>query len=290
MASSSVGVSSEGSPEPGGSGWPRREPEGEQERLLRRGELLALGNHLKEALETYSAALRLGPPAGPRRLETLVDCLVLNYRLRQGLDWSRDQGAREEGGGAVAGPLTCCGCRGFLGEPVTARCGHSYCRRCLRGELRSRCRLCRDLLLPLAGGGPAAQLRTSVILSQLAEKWFPAECERARTGNRLRELLSQGRFRESLSAASQALRAGNGQRGRPSSACALGPGTGPQSAPDGEGTCFGLVTVGARGRDLAPRVCRRERSVLVNLRSLHLHCAPLLPSALSRCESKPGMK
>nr|XP_005299199.1 LON peptidase N-terminal domain and RING finger protein 1 isoform X1 [Chrysemys picta bellii] len=205
MASSSVVVSSEGSPEPGGSGWPRGEPEGEQERLLRRGELLALGNHLKEALETYSAALRLGPPAGPRRLETLVDCLVLNYRLRQGLDWSRDQGAREEGGGAAPGPLTCCGCRGFLGEPVTAPCGHSYCRRCLRRELRSRCRLCRDLLLPPAGGGPAAQLRTSVVLSQLAEKWFPAECERARTGNLLGELLSQGRFRESLSAASQAL-------------------------------------------------------------------------------------
>uniref|UniRef100_A0A8C8RK83 LON peptidase N-terminal domain and ring finger 1 n=1 Tax=Pelusios castaneus TaxID=367368 RepID=A0A8C8RK83_9SAUR len=195
MASSPVAVSSEVSPEPGGSG----EPEGEQERLLRRGELLALGNHLKEALETYSAALRLGPPAGPRRLETLVDCLVLNYRLRQGL-------GREEGGGAAAGPLSCCGCRGFLGEPVTAPCGHSYCRRCFQRELRSRCRRCRDRLLP-AGGGAAAQLRTSVVLSQLAEKWFPAECERARIGNRLGELLSQGRFRDCLSAASQALRA-----------------------------------------------------------------------------------
>ncbi|XP_067386647.1 LON peptidase N-terminal domain and RING finger protein 1 isoform X2 [Emydura macquarii macquarii] len=206
MASPPVAVSSEVSPEPGGSG----RPEGEQERLLRRGELLALGNHLREALETYSAALRLGPPAGPRCLETLVDCLVLNYRLRQGLDWSRDQGAREEGGGGAAGgPLSCCGCRGFLGEPVTAPCGHSYCRRCFRRELRARCRSCRDrLLLPSpAEGGAGAPLRTSVVLSQLAEKWFPAECERARTSNRLGELLSQGRFRESLSAASQALRA-----------------------------------------------------------------------------------
>ncbi|XP_074848927.1 LON peptidase N-terminal domain and RING finger protein 1 [Carettochelys insculpta] len=198
---SSVAVSSQGP----------REPEGEQERLLRRGERLALGNRLKEALEMYSAALRLGPPEGPRRLETLVDCLVVNYRLRQGLAGSRGQGAPEEGGGGSAeGPLTCCGCRGFLGEPVTARCGHSYCRRCLRRELRARCRVCGDLLLPGGGGTGAAPLRTTVVLSHLAEKWFPAECERARTGNRLGELLSQGRFRESLSAASQALRADPG--------------------------------------------------------------------------------
>ncbi|NXY46316.1 LONF1 protein, partial [Ceuthmochares aereus] len=49
--------------------------------------------------------------------------------------------------------------------------------------------------------------RTSVVLSQLAEKWFPGECQRARTGRRLEELLAQGRFREALGAAGQALRA-----------------------------------------------------------------------------------
>ncbi|NXP45345.1 LONF1 protein, partial [Heliornis fulica] len=49
--------------------------------------------------------------------------------------------------------------------------------------------------------------RTSVVLNQLAEKWFPGECERARTGSRLEELLAQGRFREALGAAGQALRA-----------------------------------------------------------------------------------
>ena len=103
---------------------------------------------------------------------------------------------------------------------MTVPCGHTYCRRCLRRELRARCRRCRDRLLPAGGtGAAAAPLRTSVVLSQLAEKWFPRECERARAGGRLEELLAQGRFREALGAARQELRAGEpgaaGGRRRP---------------------------------------------------------------------------
>ncbi|XP_062991252.1 LON peptidase N-terminal domain and RING finger protein 1 [Elgaria multicarinata webbii] len=214
MASSPVAV--ETALEPGGSGA----GQSEQERLLRRGELLALSNHLKEALETYSAALRLGPAptsTSRRRLGTLVDCLVLHYRLRQreqkaGAAGNAPEGqeaeageeeppplppdAREERGGATAELFRCCGCRGFLGEPVTAPCGHTYCRRCLREELRARCRRCGDPL----GMSPVA-----VVLGQLAEKWFPEECERARTRRRVGELLGRGQLREAREAASRAL-------------------------------------------------------------------------------------
>ncbi|XP_048364844.1 LON peptidase N-terminal domain and RING finger protein 1 isoform X1 [Sphaerodactylus townsendi] len=171
-------------PEPGG------DAPSEQERLLRRGELLALGNRLKEALEAYSAALRLGPPLVPtsrRRLGTLVDCLVLHYRLR----------LTDDSGGAPAGLFCCCGCRGFLGEPVVAPCGHAYCRRCLREGLRARCRLCGQAL--------GASTVVAVVLGQLSEKWFPVECRRTRTWRRLGELLGQGRHRAAREAASQAL-------------------------------------------------------------------------------------
>lgn len=201
MAFSPVG--SEVSPEPSGS--PGEEADGERELPPppRPGEGLVPGSRLKEVVGASLASLCLGPLAGPQRLGTLVDCLVLNYRLRQGLGWSRDGGAETQG------PLRCCGCGRFLGEPVTVPCGHTYCRRCLRRELRARCRRCRDRLLPAGGTSPAAApLRTSVVLNQLAEKWFPGECEKARTGSRLEELLAQGRFREALAAASQALRAG----------------------------------------------------------------------------------
>ncbi|XP_075608218.1 LON peptidase N-terminal domain and RING finger protein 1 isoform X2 [Balearica regulorum gibbericeps] len=207
MAFSPVTVGSEVSPEPGGSGSPGEEADGERELLPRPGERLVPGNRLKEVVGASLASLCLGPLAGPQRLGTLVDCLVLNYRLRQRLGWSRDRGAAAEGGGAADGPLRCCGCGRFLSEPVTVPCGHTYCRRCLRRELRARCRRCRDWLLPAGGTSTAAApLRTSVVLNQLAEKWFPGECERARTGSRLEELLAQGRFREALGAASQALR------------------------------------------------------------------------------------
>ncbi|XP_054680493.1 LON peptidase N-terminal domain and RING finger protein 1 isoform X2 [Grus americana] len=207
MAFSPVTVGSEVSPEPGGSGSPGEEADGERELLPRPGERLVPGNRLKEVVGASLASLCLGPLAGPQRLGTLVDCLVLNYRLRQRLGWSRDRGAAAEGGGAADGPLRCCGCGRFLSEPVTVPCGHTYCRRCLRRELRARCRRCRDWLLPAGGTSTAAApLRTSVVLNQLAEKWFPGECERARTGSRLEELLAQGCFREALGAASQALR------------------------------------------------------------------------------------
>ncbi|KAL8207387.1 UNVERIFIED_CONTAM: LON peptidase N-terminal domain and RING finger protein 1 [Gekko kuhli] len=196
MASSPLAVRVQLTPEPGGGGsnGNRSDAPSAQERLLRRGELLALGNHLKEALETYSAALRLGP-ASRRRLSPLVDCLVLHYRLRL-------PGQRADGGGAggaAAGLLSCCGCRGFLGEPVVAPCGHAYCRRCLREELRARCRLCGE------PPGPASSA-AAVLLGHLAEKWFPAECRRARTWRRLSELLGQGQLWAAREAASQALR------------------------------------------------------------------------------------
>ncbi|XP_052018374.1 LON peptidase N-terminal domain and RING finger protein 1 isoform X1 [Apodemus sylvaticus] len=185
---------------------------GRWELLLRRGELLALGGHLKGALEAFAAALRRGAPARPDRLGSLVDCLVFSYRLRHGLRWSAAPAA------GAAGLLSCLGCRGFLSEPVTVPCGHSYCRRCLRRELRARCRLCRDRLPPAAAaseGTPRppplaaaiADFRTSVVLNHLAEKWFPGQRERARAAGRLGELLHEGRYREALAAACDALRA-----------------------------------------------------------------------------------
>lgn len=203
--------------EVGGGGGERLERAGAEpgrwELLLRRGELLALGGHLKGALEAFAAALRRGAPARPERLGSLVDCLVFSYRLRHGLRWSATPAA------GAAGLLSCLGCRGFLSEPVTVPCGHSYCRRCLRRELRARCRLCRDRLPPAANaeGTPRppplaaaiADFRTSVVLNHLAEKWFPGQRERARAAGRLGELLHQGRYREALAAACDALRAGD---------------------------------------------------------------------------------
>ncbi|XP_058049735.1 LON peptidase N-terminal domain and RING finger protein 1 isoform X1 [Ahaetulla prasina] len=106
-------------------------------------------------------------------------------------------GERERLGQIPAELFRCWGCFSFLGEPVTAPCGHTYCRRCLRERLHARCRHCGETL----GGTTVA-----VVLAHLAEKWFPEECARARTWRRLAELLRQGRPREAREAADQALR------------------------------------------------------------------------------------
>lgn len=197
MASSPLAVRVQLTPELGGGNG--QDALSAQERLLRRGELLALGNRLKEALETYSAALRLGP-ASCRRLSALVDCLTLHYRLRL-------PGQEADRGAAAAGLFSCCGCRGFLGEPVVAPCGHAYCRRCLREELRARCRLC--------GEPVGATSAVAVVLGRLAEEWFPGECRRTRTWRRLGDLLEQGQLWAAREAASQALREGKPGKDRP---------------------------------------------------------------------------
>ena len=121
MAFSPVAVSSDASPEPGGGGRLGEEADGE-----RRG-------RLKETAGSSLASLCLGPLAGPRRFGTLVECLVLNYRLRQGPGRGRERGAE----GAADGPLRCCGCgRTALRAPTllrtwrpSARCWRALCGR-----------------------------------------------------------------------------------------------------------------------------------------------------------------
>ncbi|XP_028932588.1 LON peptidase N-terminal domain and RING finger protein 1 [Ornithorhynchus anatinus] len=146
-------------------------------------------------------AARRGAPARAERPGVLLERLVLHYRLRHGA-----RGPAGPGPGPGPGPggaLACCGCRGFLSEPVTAACGHSYCGRCLRRQVRARCRLCRARLDPPAAAAP----RPSVLLTHLADKWFPAQRERARHAARLGDLLAQGRFTDALRHADHALAA-----------------------------------------------------------------------------------
>lgn len=90
--------------------------------------------------------------ARPLQLDGLLECLLRQYR-RGGVD----------GGGTR---LVCPGCDGFLREPVTVQCGHTYCWHCLKGEHRTRCRLCHGEL-----GRPP--LRSCVLLRQITDKYPP---------------------------------------------------------------------------------------------------------------------
>uniref|UniRef100_A0A3B3DE12 RING-type domain-containing protein n=1 Tax=Oryzias melastigma TaxID=30732 RepID=A0A3B3DE12_ORYME len=78
-------------------------------------------------------------------------------------DGQPPQSSREDGGEAL---LECPSCRGFLGEPVTIACGHSYCKRCLHRRLLSKCKLCCEAV--------SGKEKVNVTLCGLVEK-YPAD-------------------------------------------------------------------------------------------------------------------
>ncbi|KAF4790811.1 LON peptidase N-terminal domain and RING finger protein 1-like protein [Turdus rufiventris] len=90
--------------------------------------------------------------------------------------------------------LRCPCCRLLLWEPVTASCGHSFCKPCLGGAGPSRCPLCQERL-ELLGIGEA---RCSVVLNGILERCVQPERRLAGLAERVRERLARGDAREAL--------------------------------------------------------------------------------------------
>ncbi|XP_075368936.1 LON peptidase N-terminal domain and RING finger protein 3 isoform X2 [Mycteria americana] len=136
--------------------------------LLGRADALAYGGRLHEALPLYQLASR-HQQLRAEQLEKLVECLAQSVRIKEGLP------------AAGSGPpqprewdvFRCRKCQGFLFEPVSLPCGHTFCKKCLERDraAESRCVLCKE-----EGSAAAGQLlRVNVILSNLLAKWFPCQ-------------------------------------------------------------------------------------------------------------------
>ncbi|XP_075018414.1 LON peptidase N-terminal domain and RING finger protein 3 isoform X2 [Calonectris borealis] len=136
--------------------------------LLGRADALAFGGRLHEALPLYQLASR-HQQLRAEQLEKLVECLAQSVRIKEGLP------------AAGSGPpqprewdvFRCRKCQGFLFEPVSLPCGHTFCKKCLERDraAESRCVLCKE-----EGSAAAGQLpRVNVILSNLLAKWFPCQ-------------------------------------------------------------------------------------------------------------------
>ncbi|CAB1328196.1 unnamed protein product [Coregonus sp. 'balchen'] len=163
--------------------------------ILQKADALASENRLKEAIDVYSMALRYGS-VGPEQMSTLVDCILRNFKRKLGQDEAPSErtlhimdNAGEED------VFDCPNCHKFLGEPVTIRCGHSYCKRCLQHQLLSKCKLCSEV------GGRPTELKTNVILFGLLEKWFPEELKRSRAISEIEDLSRRKHFEEAVSLA-----------------------------------------------------------------------------------------
>ncbi|XP_060106052.1 LON peptidase N-terminal domain and RING finger protein 3 isoform X2 [Heteronotia binoei] len=148
--------------------------------LLQRADALAHGGKLPEALRLYQLASR-HRQLRAEQLGELVACLARNVRSREGDAWPPPL---RQGAGRDWEVFGCHKCQGFLYEPVSLLCGHTFCKRCLERDRQTpaACGLCRE------GDGGARRLRVNVILSNLLAKWFPRQVKASQLrheGNRL---------------------------------------------------------------------------------------------------------
>nr|XP_015200921.1 PREDICTED: LON peptidase N-terminal domain and RING finger protein 1 [Lepisosteus oculatus] len=165
--------------------------------VLRRAEELAAQDRLKEALDAFALALRYGS-GRPEQLGALVGCVLRNFK--------KAEAAGERSASPAAEPLDCPGCGRLLSEPVTAACGHTYCRRCLQREVVARCPRCAERLAARRGDGGAP--RTNVALCHVLEKWVPGGPCRARLCAEIEGLCGRRRYEEALAVSSGGLKAG----------------------------------------------------------------------------------
>ncbi|XP_053057572.1 LON peptidase N-terminal domain and RING finger protein 3 isoform X4 [Acinonyx jubatus] len=177
----------ESGPEPGPESGPEPGPESEPgpERqpgpppqtstpeckvLLTKADALASGGRLREALEVYRQ-LSERQQLVAEQLEQLVRCLAEKVPQGEapalappdGSGAASREAAAEEAGAPTAAEATevwdgfkCRKCHGFLSDPVSLSCGHTFCKLCLeRGRAADRrCALCGVKLpaLMVAGG------------------------------------------------------------------------------------------------------------------------------------------
>ncbi|XP_020013178.2 LON peptidase N-terminal domain and RING finger protein 3 isoform X2 [Castor canadensis] len=181
--------------------------------LLTQAGALASGGRLREALEVYRQ-LSARQQLVAEQLEQLVRCLAERVPQNEALapassDLSSEASctvAVEEAGAAMATEVwdgfKCRKCQGFLSDPVSLACGHTFCKLCLeRGRAADRrCALCGvklSTLMVAAGRARGARragqqapppLRVNVVLSGLLGKLFPGPARASQLrheGNRL---------------------------------------------------------------------------------------------------------
>ncbi|XP_072837089.2 LON peptidase N-terminal domain and RING finger protein 3 [Pogona vitticeps] len=141
------------------------------------------------------------PEAAGRAEEPLLGELVerLARRLRAGK--GAPPGREREPGASLGCPK----CHGFLYEPVSLLCGHTFCKKCLEREASpggpAGCDLC-----PALPGARPARLRVNVVLSNLLAKWFPGQVKASRLRHEGNLLYQEKQLRAALQKYDEAVR------------------------------------------------------------------------------------
>lgn len=99
-------------------------------------------------------------------------------------------------------PFACTSCEGVLLSPVTAPCGHSFCRICAARDAGRGCRRCGTRL-------PTTPPRDANVLVQgLADKWWAAELKAARLRDQGNQLFARKEIAAALRKYDDALATG----------------------------------------------------------------------------------
>lgn len=145
--------------------------------LLGYGDSLIRCGRVRESIEIYSRCLgAMSVPA--ERLKHLATALL-------------DDMVGVATGSARRRPdasFVCPVCEGTLCQPVTAGCGHTYCRSCV--EPSKNCRVC--------GVKIAAVSETNVLVQRLVERWWPGEAEASRARHQGDILVRKGHLGQAL--------------------------------------------------------------------------------------------
>lgn len=175
------------------------EEENHHELILQKANALASENCLKQAIDWFSVAMRYGP-VRPEQLSTFVDCILRNFKSKEPESPEPESESQSRDSSDDEDVFECPSCSSFLGEAVTAACGHSYCRRCLQRRLLSRCKQCGETL--------SGTERSSVVLCGLLNKWFPEEVTRAKAIHEVDELCRNKCYHEAVSLATEVIQRG----------------------------------------------------------------------------------
>ncbi|XP_032996225.1 LON peptidase N-terminal domain and RING finger protein 1-like isoform X1 [Lacerta agilis] len=95
----------------------------------------------------------------------------------------------------------CASCHRALWDPVTVSCGHTFCRRCLGGDLPSKCQLCGGKFVLLG----SRTVSCNVLLCDLLEKCLDKGTQVARLKTDLQELLRSRDYRGALRSVQKAV-------------------------------------------------------------------------------------
>lgn len=141
---------------------------------------------LKEAIEAYQAAFRLGS-VQPSQLSHLVDGLMEIVKDQEDfLPTPRKNKFKSM--------FECGLCLGVMNDPITIPCGHSYCRSCLVKEQTRKCNKCGIVHYYME----VATLKTNILLSQTIEKWFPNEATAVALKTKGNELFTSGKYMQAV--------------------------------------------------------------------------------------------